>query len=349
MRKNIKIVSLGRGYVLNGEEIYIQSMLKKPAGDVDGNVKQAKLLEDSGCQIIRVALPTIESVKLIKVLKNSVSCPIVADIHFNYKIAIEAVKQGADKIRINPGNMTKKEELKSIVDVCRAFKVPIRIGVNSGSIEKSLLEVYGFASVDAMVQSALNSVKMFEDCFDFSNLVVSIKSSRVADTVSACRKFRSLCSYPLHIGVTEAGLKEFSVVKSAIGIGALLLDGIGETLRVSITGSPLQEVRIGKLILKALNISKKGVNIISCPTCGRTKIDILKLTNDVQKRLENCNKNINVAIMGCVVNGPGEAKEADIGIAGGDGCAVLFKKGKICAKLDERYIVNALLSEIENM
>ncbi len=348
MRKNLKVVRLG-DFVFNGEEIYIQSMLKKAAEDVAGNVRQAQLLNSSGCQIIRVALPTIESVQLIKALKKNVCCPIVADIHFNYKIAIEAVKQGADKIRINPGNITKKEELKSVVDVCKAFKVPIRIGVNSGSLEKSLLEVYGSASVDAMVQSALNSVNMFENYFDFSNLVVSIKSSSVADTVAACRKFRSLCNYPLHIGVTEAGLNEFSVIKSAIGIGSLLLDGIGETLRVSITGDPLQEVQVGKLILKALNINKKGVNIISCPTCGRTKIDIFKLTKEVQKRLENCNKNINVAIMGCVVNGPGEAKEADIGIAGGDGCAVLFKKGKICAKLDERDIVNALLNEIENM
>ncbi len=349
MKKKLKAVTLKNGYVFNGDKIYLQSMLNKPAQDVKANIKQAKELEERGCHIIRVAIPSLKDVDLISNLKKEVKCPIVADVHFNYTIAIAAVKAGADKIRINPGNISEKEELKKIVSVCKEFKTPIRIGVNAGSLDKEILEKYKKPSIDALVESAVKSVNFFENELDFSNIVVSIKSHNVLDVVFASRRFRELKDNPLHIGVTEAGTKNVSIIKSSIAIGSLLLDGVGETLRVSITGDPIEEVKAGFLILKALEKENKGVEIISCPTCGRTNTDILKITKTVEKSLEGCTKNIKVAIMGCAVNGPGEAKFCDVGIAGGNGVFLLFKKGKALFKVKEEDAVKVLLKEIDKM
>ncbi len=348
MRKNLKIVALKNGYVFNGEKIYVQSMLNVPSKDVKANILQAKALKEAGCEILRVAVPSCEDSVLVAALKKEISCPIVADIHYDHFAAIEAIKAGADKIRINPGNMTK-DQLKEVAKYCKNFNVPIRIGVNSGSLEKQLLKKYGGPTVDALVYSAIKTVNMFEEEFNFFDIVVSIKASDVVKTVMACRKFRKLANNPLHIGVTEAGIKEFSIVKSSIGIGSLLLDSIGETLRVSITANPIEEIKAGHAILKALNLEKKGVEIISCPTCGRTKIDIIGLTTKVKHTLSGVKKNIKIAIMGCVVNGPGEAKDADIGIAGGDLVGVIFKKGKVLYKVKEEEILDVLLKEIEKM
>lgn len=347
MRENLKYVALKNGFVFNGEKIYVQSMLNVSSKDIEKNITQAKKLQECGCDIIRVAVPFVEDTELIRILKKNVSCPIVADVHFSYKIAIESVKAGADKIRINPSNITKEEELKEVVDICKKFNVPIRIGVNSGSLDKEILKKYRNVNSDALVESAIKTVDLFENKFNFTDIVVSIKSSNVLEMIDAYKKFRNLRNNPLHLGVTEAGLKEFAIVKSSIGIGSLLAQGIGETFRVSITGDPIYEVEAAKLILKALGLNKTGVEIIACPTCGRTKIDILSLAEKVEKSLRGCKKNIKVAIMGCVVNGPGEAKEADIGIAGGDKSAVLFKKGQVVRTLKEEEILNVLLKEIE--
>ena len=348
MQKKLKHVALKNGFVFNGEKIYVQSMLNVPSNDLEKNLLQAKRLQEVGCDIIRVAIPTLEDVKLIPFLKEKILCPIVADVHFSFKIAIEAVKAGADKIRINPGNISKEEELGEIINVCKKFHVPIRIGVNSGSLEREILEKHKVLSCDALVESAVKNVDLFEKRFGFRDIVVSIKSSNVLVMIEAVKKFRSLRNNPLHVGVTEAGLKEDSIVKSSIGIGSLLAQGIGETLRVSITGDPLEEVLVGFSILKTLGF-KKGVEIISCPTCGRTKIDVISITKKVKEKLKNCTKNIKIAIMGCVVNGPLEAKDSDIGIAGGNGVAVLFKKGQIIRKLEEFEIVDVLLKEVEQM
>lgn len=348
MSKNLKYVVLKNGFVFNGEKIYVQSMLNVNSSDLEKNISQAKSLEKIGCDIIRVAVPTLQDVRLISALKKSVSCPIVADVHFSFKIGVMAVKAGADKIRLNPGNISKEEELAEIIEVCRKFNVPIRIGVNSGSLQKQVLEKYGRCSSDALVESAVRNVDLFEKRFGYKDIVVSIKSSNVLTMIEANKKFRSLRNNPIHIGVTEAGLKEDSIIKSSIGIGTLLAQGIGETLRVSITGDPLEEVRIGFSILKALKL-EKGVEIVSCPTCGRTKIEVISIAQKIKESLKNCTKNIKIAIMGCVVNGPLEAKEADIGIAGGNKVAVLFKKGEIVRKLKESEIVEVLLKEIEKM
>lgn len=345
----LKRVVLKNGFIFNGKNIYLQSMLKKPADDIKANIKQAELLQEAGCDIIRVSIPTLKDVVLIKELKKNIKCPIVADVHFDHNIAIKAAECGVDKIRINPCNITKKEHLEKIAQVCKYFGVAIRIGINSGSLEKDLLKEYGGVTADALVSSALKNVRLFEEDFGFENIVVSIKSSDVGLMIDSCRKFSKISSYPMHIGVTEASLKKYSIVKSSIGIGALLVDKIGQTLRVSITGDPLQEVKIGFLILKALNIRKNGIDLISCPTCARTKTDILKLTQKVDEILKNCNKNLKVAIMGCSVNGPGEAKMADIGVAGGDGYYVLFKKGKILKKVKQQDVLKVLISEIEKM
>ena len=349
MTRNLRVVRLNNGYIFNGDTVYVQSMLNKPVKDLKANLLQAKELEQNGCQIIRVAVPSVEDVKLISFLKKYVKSPIVADVHFNYKIAIAAVKAGADKLRINPGNIHKKEELKNIISVCKEFKIPIRVGVNSGSLEKEILEKYKTPNADALVESAIKTVNFFENELDFSNIVVSIKSHNVLDVICACKKFRKVKNNPLHIGVTEAGLKDVSLIKSSIAIGSLLLDGIGETLRVSITGDPVKEVKAGFLILRAIGKEKGGIEIISCPTCGRTKTDILKITKIVEEKLIGCTKNIKVAIMGCAVNGPGEAKFCDIGLAGGDGNFLLFKKGKALFTVEEENAVSVLLKEIDKI
>ncbi len=332
---------------LDGKKIYIQSMLCARSDDIDGNVRQSIELERAGCEIIRVAIPDEESVKLIPAIKNAVNIPLVADIHFNYKLALMSVDAGIDKIRINPGNIGNSENVKKVADACRQNNIPIRIGVNSGSLEKDILEKYGSPTPEALCESVFRHIKLLND-YDFNDIVISVKSSDVKIMTESYRLLSQRCSYPLHLGVTEAGTERMGLIKSAIGIGSLLLEDIGETIRVSLTDNPVKEVYAAKDILKSIN-RYGGVKLISCPTCGRTRIDLIKIASEIEKAVADINKDITVAVMGCVVNGPGEAREADIGIAGGDGCAVLFKKGQIVKKIDEENVVAELLSEIEKM
>ncbi len=293
-------------------------------------------------------MPNTEAVKTLAAVKEAVSIPVVADIHFDYKCALESVAAGVDKIRINPGNIGSDDRVKAVADACRLHNVPIRIGVNSGSLEKELLAKYGSPTPDALCESALHHAALLEK-FDFQDIVISIKSSNVQRMVAAYRKIAELCDYPLHLGVTEAGTERMALVKSAAGVGALLLDGIGDTIRVSMTADPVKEIAAGFDILKAVGLKTDCPQIVSCPTCGRTKIDLIALANEVESRLATCKKPITVAVMGCIVNGPGEAKEADIGIAGGDGCGLLFRHGEILKKVPENEIVDALLAEIEKL
>lgn len=342
-RRPVKVGKL----ILDGKKIYIQSMLNVPAEDIKGSVAQAVELEQAGCEIIRAAIPDMNAVRLIPAIKQEVSVPLVADIHFDYKLAIEAANAGVDKIRINPGNIGGMDNVKAVAKACKSKGIPIRIGVNSGSLEKELLAEYGSPTPEALVKSALNHAKMLE-AVDFYDIVISIKSSDVKTMVSAYRLLSEKCSYPLHLGVTEAGTERMGLVKSAVGIGSLLLDGIGETIRVSLTDSPVKEVYAAKDILMAVG-KGNGVKIVSCPTCGRTKIDLISLAKEVEERTKNIDKNITIAVMGCVVNGPGEAREADIGIAGGDGKAVLFKKGEMLCTVDESKALDILLEEIDKL
>ena len=347
-RKITKQVKIGDILIGGGAPISVQSMLNKPAEDIEGSVKQALELQKAGCNIIRAAVPNKEAVKLIEALKENLSVPVVADIHFDYRLALECAAAGVDKIRINPGNIGSDDRVKAVADACRQKNIPIRIGVNSGSVEKEILAKYGSPVPEALVESALYHASLLEK-FDFDDIVISIKSSNVENTVKAYSLASEKCNYPLHVGVTEAGTSRMGIVKSSIGIGSLLLKGIGDTIRVSLTDSPVKEVAAGYDILKAVGLKKDAVQIVSCPTCGRTKIDLISLANEVESALASCTKPIKVAVMGCVVNGPGEAREADIGVAGGDGCAVLFKKGEIIKKVPENEVVSALLSEIEKM
>ncbi|MCI5591950.1 MAG: flavodoxin-dependent (E)-4-hydroxy-3-methylbut-2-enyl-diphosphate synthase [Oscillospiraceae bacterium] len=347
-RKITKQVKIGDVLIGGGAPISVQSMLNKPAEDIEGSVKQALELQKAGCNIIRAAVPNKEAVKLIEALKENLSVPVVADIHFDYRLALECAAAGVDKIRINPGNIGSDDRVKAVADACRQRNIPIRIGVNSGSVEKEILAKYGSPVPEALVESALYHASLLEK-FDFDDIVISIKSSNVENTVKAYSLASEKCNYPLHVGVTEAGTSRMGIVKSSIGIGSLLLKGIGDTIRVSLTDSPVKEVAAGYDILKAVGLKKDAVQIVSCPTCGRTKIDLISLANEVESALASCTKPIKVAVMGCVVNGPGEAREADIGVAGGDGCAVLFKKGEILKKVPENEVVSALLSEIEKM
>ncbi len=347
-RKITKQVKVGDVLIGGGAPISVQSMLNKPAEDIEGSVKQALELQKAGCNIIRAAVPNKEAVKLIEALKDNLSVPVVADIHFDYRLALECAAAGVDKIRINPGNIGSDDRVKAVADACRQKNIPIRIGVNSGSVEKEILAKYGSPVPEALVESALYHASLLEK-FDFDDIVISIKSSNVENTVKAYSLASEKCNYPLHVGVTEAGTSRMGIVKSSIGIGSLLLNGIGDTIRVSLTDSPVKEVAAGYDILKAVGLKKDAVQIVSCPTCGRTKIDLISLANEVESALASCTKPIKVAVMGCVVNGPGEAREADIGVAGGDGCAVLFKKGEILKKVPENEVVSALLSEIEKM
>lgn len=337
------------GVGIGGEHaVSVQSMLNVPASDVEGNVRQAMALEQAGCEIIRVAIPNAESVRLIDAIKSEVSVPLVADIHFDYKLAIESAHAGIDKIRINPGNIGDDSRIKQVADVCRQKNIPIRIGVNSGSVEKEILKKYGAPTPQALCESAMYHASLLEK-FDFDKIIISMKSSNVATMVSAYQIAAKQCEYPLHLGVTEAGTERMGIIKSAAGIGALLLQGIGDTIRVSLTADPISEITAGFDILKALDIRKCGVQFISCPTCGRTKIDLISLANQAEERLKTCKKNLTVAIMGCAVNGPGEAKEADIGIAGGDGVGLIFKKGEIFKKVAENELLDELFKEIEQM
>ena len=341
--KPVKIKNL----TLDGKHIYVQSMLNVPANDVVGSVKQAKELEAAGCEIIRAAIPGESALSLIPAIKSEVAIPLVADIHYDYRLAIGAAERGIDKIRINPGNIGGRDKVKAVADCCRSRGIPIRIGVNSGSLEKDLLKKYGSPTAEALCESAMRHVRLLEEC-DFDDIVVSIKSSDVRTNIAAYRLMRQMCSYPLHLGVTEAGTYNMGIIKSSIAIGSLLCDGIGETIRVSLTDDPVREVEAGINIPKAVGM-RAGVKIVSCPTCGRTKIDLIGLANRVESALKGVDKDITVAVMGCVVNGPGEAKEADIGLAGGDGCAVIFKKDKIIGKFSEEDAFDALLGEIQKL
>ncbi|MCQ2484135.1 MAG: flavodoxin-dependent (E)-4-hydroxy-3-methylbut-2-enyl-diphosphate synthase [Clostridia bacterium] len=347
-RRVTKKVKVGNIFVGGDAPVSVQSMLNKPAHDIEASVKQAVELENAGCQIIRGAIPDMDAVKLIPALKEAVSAPIVADIHFDYRLAIEAVNAGVDKVRINPGNIGSDDRVKAVVDACRSRNIPIRIGVNSGSVEKEILAKYGAPTPEAMAESAMYHASLLEK-FDFDDIVISIKSSNVENMIRAYEIVAEKCSYPLHLGVTEAGTARMGLIKSSAGIGSLLMHGIGDTIRVSLTDDPVNEVYAGLDILKALGLKSDSVQIVSCPTCGRTKIDLIKVANEVETALKDCTKKIKVAVMGCVVNGPGEAREADIGIAGGDGCAMLFKKGEVIRKIDEKDIVTELLKEIDKM
>ena len=345
--KTVK-VKAGNLEIGGGAPVSVQSMLCVPAHDIEGNVAQAKRLEAAGCDIVRVTVPDKEALRTVEALKKNINIPLVADIHFDYRLAIESVAAGVDKVRINPGNIGSDDKVKLVADACRKAGVPIRIGVNSGSLEKNILAKYGAATPEAMVESGLYHISLLEK-FDFTDIVLSLKSS---DTVTMYKSYElaaSKCRYPLHLGVTEAGTEGMGVIKSAAGIGGLLLRDIGSTIRISLTDDPVKEVAAGIRLLKGIGLRKEGVRLVSCPTCGRTEIDLIGIAKEAEKRLEKVNKNITVAIMGCVVNGPGEASAADIGIAGGKGCGVLFKKGEIIKKLPEDQLLSALLEEIEKM
>ncbi len=342
-----KQVKVG-GCLLGGEKIYIQSMLNVRADDVAGNVAQAVALQEAGCEIVRVAIPNQEAVRLIPAIKEKSSIPLVADIHFDYRLALESVAAGIDKIRLNPGNIGDDSRVKEVAAACRAKGIPIRIGVNGGSLEKEILAKHGHPTPEALCESALYHVKLLNR-YDFDDIVISIKSSHVPLMTTAYRRMAELSDYPLHLGVTEAGTERMGLIKSAVGIGSLLLDGIGATIRVSLTADPVKEIYAAQDILKSIGLCEDGVEIVSCPTCGRTRIDLIPLAAQVEEALQGCKKKLKVAVMGCVVNGPGEAKEADIGVAGGDGCGVLFKKGEILRKVSEAEILPALLEEIEKL
>ncbi|MBP3445761.1 MAG: flavodoxin-dependent (E)-4-hydroxy-3-methylbut-2-enyl-diphosphate synthase [Clostridia bacterium] len=347
-RRMTKKVKVGNIFIGGDAPVSVQSMLNKPAHDFEASVKQAVELEKAGCQVIRGAIPDMDAVGLIPALKEAVKAPIVADIHFDYRLAIESVAAGVDKVRINPGNIGSDDRVKAVVDACKAKNIPIRIGVNSGSVEKEILAKYGGPTPEAMAASAMYHASLLEK-FDFDDIVISIKSSNVENMIKAYETVAEKCDYPLHLGVTEAGTARMGLIKSSAGIGSLLMHGIGDTIRVSLTDDPVNEVYAGHDILKALGLKSDSVQIVSCPTCGRTKIDLISVANEVENALRDCTKKIKVAVMGCVVNGPGEAREADIGIAGGDGCAMLFKKGEILRKIDEKDIVKELLAEIEKL
>ena len=331
-----------------GAPVVIQSMLNTKTTDVEGSLGQLRALAAAGCQIARLAVPNMEAARGFAEICKESPLPLVADIHFDYKLAIAAAEAGAAKIRINPGNIGGEDRVRAVVEVCKQKHIPIRIGVNGGSLDKRLLEKYGHPTAEALVESAFEHLELLEKQ-GFYDTCVSMKSSRVPTMVEAARLFRSRCDYPLHIGVTETGPVRQGLIKSAMGIGALLLDGIGDTIRVSLTDDPVEEVSAAKDILKAAGLRKEGVNIISCPTCGRTRIDLIGLVNQVDQALKDCSKPITVAVMGCVVNGPGEAREADIGIAGGDGWGMIFEKGEQVEKLPYDELLPALLRRIEKM
>ncbi|MGI5905917.1 MAG: flavodoxin-dependent (E)-4-hydroxy-3-methylbut-2-enyl-diphosphate synthase [Candidatus Pararuminococcus gallinarum] len=347
-RRKTRNVRVGGMTIGSDAPVVIQSMLSAPSYDMAANISQAIRLRNAGCQIIRIAVPDREAVKLIAALKEQVGLPVVADIHFDYRLALESVSAGVDKVRINPGNIGGEDRVKAVAVACANAGVPIRIGVNSGSIEREILAKYGGPTPAAMVESAQYHCALLER-YDFYDIVLSLKSSQVVDMIEAYEKMAEVCDYPLHLGVTEAGTKAMGIVKSAVGIGSLLTRGIGDTIRVSLTDDPVEEVYAAQNILRSIGYYQKGVTIVSCPTCGRTRIDLIALAKQVEEALAQVEKPLTVAVMGCVVNGPGEASQADIGIAGGDGCAVLFKKGQVLRKVKEEDILQQLLLEIEKL
>lgn len=346
MAEYTKKIRIGDKYIGGGEPVLIQSMCNTDTRDVVKTVEQIKRLEEVGCEIIRVAVLDNEAALAIKEIKKQINIPIVADIHFDYKLAIASIESGADKIRINPGNIGSIENIKKVVEKAKEYEIPIRVGVNGGSLAKDVLAKYGKVTVEGLVESAYDNVRILED-LDFNNMVVSLKVSNVPMTVEAYNLLAKKCNYPLHIGVTEAGTLIGGTIKNSLGIGILLSQGIGDTLRVSLTADPVEEVKVGWQILKGMGIRKRGVDFTSCPTCGRTKVNMLPIAEKVEKAVENLDMNIKVAVMGCAVNGPGEASEADFGVACGDNCGLLFKKGEIVKKVAEDEIVNELLNLIQ--
>ena len=347
-RRKSRKIKLGNTTLGGDSPVLVQSMLNVPSTNIDGSVAQAKALAAAGCQVIRFAIPDEAALDLIEPIKNAVDVPLVADIHFNYRLALGAAQRGIDKIRINPGNIGSDDRVKAVADVCREKQIPIRIGVNSGSLEKHILAKYGAPTPEAMVESAMYHAALLEK-FDFNEIVISIKSSNVPTMIAAYEMAAQRCDYPLHLGVTEAGTERMGIIKSAAGIGSLLCHGIGDTIRVSLTDDPVKEVFAAMDILKAIGLKNDSPYLIACPTCGRTRIDLVGLAKQVEEKLRDVHKPIKVAVMGCVVNGPGEAREADIGIAGGDGEGLLFKKGQILRKVPEDQLLTELMKEIDKL
>lgn len=347
-RKATRKIKLGNIYIGGDSRITVQSMTNTDTRDVDATVKQILKLEEAGCEIIRCAVLDNTAAEALKDIKKQIHIPLVADIHFDYRLALKSIENGVDGLRINPGNIGNVDRIKMVVKAAKQKNIPIRIGVNSGSLEKDILEKYKRVCPEALVESALKHVKILED-LNFYDICISIKSSDVMQMIESYRLISQKVNYPLHLGVTEAGTLWRGTIKSSIGIGTLLAEGIGDTIRVSLTGDVLDEVKVGREILKSLGYLQEGVKFVSCPTCGRTQINLIKIAKEVEARLSNCKKNIKVAIMGCVVNGPGEAREADIGIAGGKGEGLIFKKGKIIKKVKEENLVDELMKEIEKM
>jgi (E)-4-hydroxy-3-methylbut-2-enyl-diphosphate synthase len=347
-RKTTKKIYIGDTFIGGDSPISVQSMTNCDTRDTVATIAQIKRLEEAGCNIVRVAVPDIQAAEAIKYIKKSISIPLVADIHFDYRLAIESMKNGADKIRLNPGNIGDRDRVRAVVEVAKERKIPIRIGVNSGSLEKEVMAKFGGVTPEAMVESALGHSRILEE-LGFYDIVFSLKASSVSMTIAAYRKMAEKTEYPLHIGVTEAGTVYKGTVKSAVGIGSLLAEGIGDTIRVSLTGDPVEEIRAGNDILKALDIRKGGIEFVSCPTCGRCQIDLIGIAEKIEEKLSNIDKDIKVAVMGCAVNGPGEAREADIGIAGGKGEVLLFKKGEIIRKIPQQKAVEEFLEEINKL
>lgn len=347
-RRKSRKIKLGNTTLGGDSAVLVQSMLNVPSTNIDGSVAQAKALAAAGCQVIRFAIPDEAALDLIEPIKNAVDVPLVADIHFNYRLALGAAQRGIDKIRINPGNIGSDDRVKAVADICREKQIPIRIGVNSGSLEKHILAKYGAPTPEAMVESAMYHAALLEK-FDFNDIVISIKSSNVPTMIAAYEMAAQRCDYPLHLGVTEAGTERMGIIKSAAGIGSLLCHGIGDTIRVSLTDDPVKEVFAAMDILKAIGLKNDSPYLIACPTCGRTRIDLVGLAKQVEEKLRDVHKPIKVAVMGCVVNGPGEAREADIGIAGGDGEGLLFKKGQILRKVPEDQLLTELMKEIDKL
>ena len=347
-RDETKVVQIGKRQIGGGNPILIQSMCNTKTEDVKATVEQILALEHAGCDVIRVAVPTMEAAAALTEIKRQIHIPLVADIHFDYRLAIAAIECGADKIRINPGNIGSRERIQAVVDKAKEYGVPIRVGVNSGSLEKPLVEKYGGVTAEGLVESALDKVALIEQ-MGYDNLVISIKSSDVMMCVKAHELIAKKTHYPLHVGITEAGTVIAGNIKSAVGLGLILSQGIGDTIRVSLTGSPLEEIKSAKLILKTLGLRRGGVEVVSCPTCGRTQIDLIGLANQVETLVQGYPLDIKVAVMGCVVNGPGEAKEADLGVAGGIGEGLLIRKGEIVKKLPESELLPALKAELDRM
>ncbi len=346
-RQKTKVVQIGNQKIGGGNPILIQSMTNTKTEDVQATVEQILALERAGCEIIRCTVPTMEAAFALAEIKKQIHIPLVADIHFDYKMAIAAMENGADKIRINPGNIGSPDRVKAVVDVAREKNIPIRVGVNSGSLEKNLVEKYGGVTAEGIVESALDKVHMIEEQ-NYDNLVISIKSSDVLMCAKAHGQIAERTNYPLHVGITEAGTVQSGNIKSAVGLGLILHQGIGDTIRVSLTGNPVEEIKSAKLILRTLGLRRGGIEVVSCPTCGRTQIDLIGLATKVEKLVEDYPLNIKVAVMGCAVNGPGEAKEADLGVAGGIGEGLLFKKGEIVRKMPEAQLLAALKEELDN-